>query len=257
MAVNGIEIEAGQKWLDRTGNVVEIDATIEAGIFRTRQPVTRDPKATINALGKSVTGDYDLIALVEYADGFKPWAGGEQPEETRGKVVWVLRRDTHRIKLEADSCRKSWAHSGADYDIVGYKIAGETPAENDGFIGTGNIYIKPYVGHGESSPPLNVEMLEPAEDDREYTGGSVSYYRVRVAHPTSGGEPYDAECNDIIEALGMNFAEGNAFKAIWRLCAARNGLSKRGYDEGVYDAEKVVFFGQRMVVQQSVEGGAK
>lgn len=100
---------------------------------------------------------------------------------------------------------------------------------------------------------LPVGMVEG--DDREYTGGSVSYYKVPVKYPTSGGEPYDAECNDLIEALGMNFAEGNAFKAIWRLCAARRGLSKRGYDEGVYDAEKVVFFGQRMVVQQK-EGGA-
>jgi hypothetical protein len=59
-----------------------------------------------------------------------------------------------------------------------------------------------------------------------------------------------AECNDIIEALNMNYAEGNAFKAIWRSCAARNlGLSKDGYKDGVYDAEKVLFFGGRMLNQ--------
>ena len=85
----------------------------------------------------------------------------------------------------------------------------------------------------------------------EYTGGSVSYYRVRVARPTSPDlMGYVAECNDIIEALGMNYAEGNAFKAIWRMCAARNGHAKRGYTDGLYDAEKVVFFGQRMVEQE-------
>lgn len=84
----------------------------------------------------------------------------------------------------------------------------------------------------------------------EYTGSSVSYYKVRVDLPTSGGSPYEAECNDIIEALGMNYAEGNAFKAIWRSCAARHlGRGKRGYKDGRYDAEKVVFFGQRMVEQ--------
>lgn len=85
---------------------------------------------------------------------------------------------------------------------------------------------------------------------KEYTGGSVSYYRVPINHPTSGATPYVAECNDIIEALGMNYAEGNAFKAIWRSCAARNlGVSKAGYKDGLYDAEKVVFFGKRMVEQ--------
>jgi len=86
----------------------------------------------------------------------------------------------------------------------------------------------------------------------EYTGGSVSYYSVAVARPTSRGAAYTAECNDIIEALGMNYAEGNAFKAIWRRCAARMGKSKAGYKDGLYDAEKVVFFGQRMVEQEKV-----
>ena len=86
----------------------------------------------------------------------------------------------------------------------------------------------------------------------EYTGGSVSYYTVIVDYPTTPGLPrYAAECNDIIEALGMNYAEGNAFKALWRRAAARNlGLAKRGYTDGLYDAEKVVFFGSRLVAQE-------
>lgn len=89
------------------------------------------------------------------------------------------------------------------------------------------------------------------EPNKEYTGSSVSYYKVRIDKPTNPDlEPYTAECNDIIEALGMNYAEGNAFKAVWRSCAARNlGLSKDGYKDGLYDAEKVVFFGQRMIEQ--------
>ena len=88
---------------------------------------------------------------------------------------------------------------------------------------------------------------------KEYTGGSVSYYKVEVKAPTSGGAPYIAECNDIIEALGMNYAEGNAFKALWRRAAAEKlGLSKEGYKDGKYDAEKVVFFGQRLVKQEEL-----
>lgn len=87
----------------------------------------------------------------------------------------------------------------------------------------------------------------------EYTGSSVSYYSVEVERPTTGGRaPYMAECNDLIEALGMNYAEGNAFKAIWRMCAARQGKAKKGYTDGLYDAEKVVFFGGRLVEQQSL-----
>ena len=85
----------------------------------------------------------------------------------------------------------------------------------------------------------------------EYTGGSVSYYTVSVKSPTTAGrEPYQAECNDIIEALEMNYAEGNAFKALWRRAAARQGLAKRGYTDGLYDAEKVEFFGARLVAQE-------
>lgn len=85
---------------------------------------------------------------------------------------------------------------------------------------------------------------------KEYTGGSVSYYAVHVKKPISG-QQYTAECNDIIEALGMNYAEGNAFKALWRRAAAKTlGKAKAGYKDGLYDAEKVVFFGQRLVEQE-------
>lgn len=106
--------------------------------------------------------------------------------------------------------------------------------------------------------PRRIDMptLGPqAPTTPEYTGGSVSYYRVQITNPTSGSDAYQAECNDIIEALGMNYAEGNAFKAIWRKCAARTlGKAKAGYEDGLYDAEKVVFFGQRMVSQEKYRG---
>ena len=83
----------------------------------------------------------------------------------------------------------------------------------------------------------------------EYTGGSSNYYKVFVKNPTTLEQAYEAECNDIIEALQMTFAEGNAFKAIWRKAKARQGVQKKGYDNGLYDSEKVVFFGERMVVE--------
>lgn len=90
----------------------------------------------------------------------------------------------------------------------------------------------------------------------EYTGGSVSYYKVRIGSPLAGVDAYTAECNDIIEALNMNYAEGNAFKALWRRCAAKTlGVAKVGYTDGLYDAEKVEFFGKRLIEQEKQRRG--
>lgn len=89
----------------------------------------------------------------------------------------------------------------------------------------------------------------------EYTGGSTTYYQVDITHPSNEqAQPYTAECQDIIDALGMTFNEGNAFKALWRRCAARTlGKSKRGYTDGLYDAEKVVFYGERLVQLEQLQ----
>ena len=88
-----------------------------------------------------------------------------------------------------------------------------------------------------------VHSHEPAK----LTGGSADYYKVRVERPTSGGAPYVAECNDIIEALGMEYDVANAFKAAWRVAALRQGRGKPGQDSAVYDGETIVFFGQRII----------
>lgn len=81
------------------------------------------------------------------------------------------------------------------------------------------------------------------------TGGSVDYYKFMVEDPTTAEAPYFIEVNDLIEAAGMNFAEGNIVKAIARIAGIRNGKGKPGVT-GVYDAEKVVFFGDRVLKQQ-------
>ena len=118
-------------------------------------------------------------------------------------------------------------------------------------------YISKYVSEakeGYSNMFTNTTvLLEPGEkvakDKQEiHTGGSASYYRVFIEDPeTEGQAPYWAECIDIIEALEMNYNEANAFKAIWRTAASRTlGLKKKGLND-LYDAEKVVFFGNRMV----------
>lgn len=81
------------------------------------------------------------------------------------------------------------------------------------------------------------------------SGGKLTgnhYYRVQVADPISPElPPYQAECADIIEALGMTFNEGEAFKALWRLAAARQGRGKPG-NAPQYDADKVAHYGARV-----------
>ena len=89
---------------------------------------------------------------------------------------------------------------------------------------------------------------------KEYTGSSTSYYKLFITTPASSSHTYTAECLDIIEELNMNFAEGEAFKALWRRAAARKfGAKKRGYDTtGLYDAEKAEFYSHRLVVQSQL-----
>jgi len=101
----------------------------------------------------------------------------------------------------------------------------------------------------KADDPEQVDQVNPAHE--EYTGGSSSYYTVEVTNPTTPANPsYIAECNDIIEALQMDFAEGNAFKAIWRSCAARLGKQKKGHNSQ-YDWEKIKFFAERKLTEKS------
>ena len=88
----------------------------------------------------------------------------------------------------------------------------------------------------------------PSETKPKLTGGSSSYYKVYIANPTSGGEPYTAECNDIIEAFNMSYGLGNVFKAAWRIGALLAGFGKPG-TSALYDAEKIVYFGKREVIK--------
>lgn len=103
-----------------------------------------------------------------------------------------------------------------------------------------------WLGDGDGNYPF--ELI--ANEDGEHTGGSVNYYKVQVNNPTTASSSYQAECNDIIEALGMNYAEANVFKAVWRRCAARTlGKLKKG-NNTLYDAEKMVFFAERVLAQE-------
>lgn len=134
-----------------------------------------------------------------------------------------IERPIMRDSAPHDSLEKSW------WDYLDM----ESGQEDGNYFYEGDVYI-----------------YEAADTpSEEHTGGSSNYYKIEVVNPTTGPVPYMAECNDIIEALDMNFAEGNAFKAIWRIAAARKGKRKKG-NNAVYDAEKIVFFADRILIQQ-------
>lgn len=122
-----------------------------------------------------------------------------------------------------------------------------------------------YVPKIEKHPPLPVDNVEPCRAEfsdvlnygcsPESSGGSVNYYKLDIKHPANLPEPYTCEAEDIIEALGMTFAEGNQFKSIWRSCAQRVlGKLKAGLD-GIREAEKMVYYAQRTLAVRKRERG--
>lgn len=97
---------------------------------------------------------------------------------------------------------------------------------------------------------------KPGKEQEVPSGGGKltgdHYYQVEIKHPIAL-HPYMAECADIIEALDMTFNEGEAFKAIWRMAAARQGRGKPG-NKAQYDADKVEHYGHRIAEQTRNQG---
>lgn len=82
--------------------------------------------------------------------------------------------------------------------------------------------------------------------DNVLTGGFSNYYLVNVENPQRAEQPpYQAECEDIIEALGLNFDEGNIIKEIWRSANARKNNGKPNH-KALYGAEKLVHYSNRI-----------
>lgn len=152
------------------------------------------------------------------------------------------------VKIAEDA----WEHSYNTLTQFGFQR--NIVYEVSGVYSNGVISLK---GRGATYYPSYFELTKEPEskvisNEAEHTGGSVNYYKVHVANPTTLPEAYDAEANDIIESLGLTFAEGNLFKAIWRMAADRNGKKKKG-NNSVYDAEKLVFFAERVLVQEKAK----
>lgn len=93
---------------------------------------------------------------------------------------------------------------------------------------------------------VKVEVVDTTKSP-QLTGSKVNYYLVQIPHPQREEQPpYRAECEDIIQALGMTFDEGCLFKALWRSAAGRLGNGKPG-QKVIYDAEKMVHYAERIL----------
>lgn len=90
--------------------------------------------------------------------------------------------------------------------------------------------------------------IEQSKPTIENSGGRVNYYLAHVAHPQREDQPaYNAECEDIIDALGMTFDEANIFKEIWRTAKARQGSSIKEGNTPVRAAQKMVHYATRIL----------
>lgn len=87
----------------------------------------------------------------------------------------------------------------------------------------------------------------------ENSGGFVNYYLVHIPHPQRPDqEPYQAECEDIIEALAMTPNEANIFKELWRTSNARLGKAKEGASE-LRSAQKYVHYANRILRKEQLK----
>lgn len=109
-----------------------------------------------------------------------------------------------------------------------------------------------------ADPQLVVpEQPKPVVQQQELTGGRTNYYLVRVEHPQREEQPpYQAECEDIIDALNLTFDEANIFKEIWRSANARQMNGKPGHS-ALYGAQKIVHYAKRILRKYTLPGTGK
>ncbi len=174
------------------------------------------------------------------SDEWIEWDGSCRPYAI---VSRVRLRHGHEQDYDPDvAAACHWRHEGNAYDIVAYKELKQAPASLHDHRAEEQAYSGEQAALAAAGAAKTYEQL---------TGGPSDYYTVHVAKPIRQERPaYTAECGDIIEALGMTFNEGEAFKALWRSCSARTlGNGKPGSD-AVYDGEKIAYYGNRVLAQR-------
>lgn len=139
-----VALEAGQLWRTRDLRCVRLEEN--KGMSRPHFPFMAKfedtgriccMRADGHALGVGVTTRDDLIELVEDAEGFMPWFGGEMPVP-RGTIVDAKMRVGHMTgQREAEKLEWGWGKGHDLGDIIGYRICEEAaqptePVAEDG-----------------------------------------------------------------------------------------------------------------------------
>lgn len=132
------KIEVNQVWRTRSGEV----ATVESIDSHDDYPVNIKIGGMNSCCGKNgrIYGDigvgadesFDLVELIQDADGFTIWRGGSMPVSPGTKVEYRLRLGGHPMSSSDASCLR-WENSdlAPGHDIVAYKVmkdAVEAPA---------------------------------------------------------------------------------------------------------------------------------
>jgi hypothetical protein len=92
---------------------------------------------------------------------------------------------------------------------------------------------------------------------KESSGLRVNYYLVQVDYPQREEQPpYQAECEDIIDALGLTPDEANIFKEIWRTANERtHGKGKEG-NTPLRATQKLVHYSGRLLKKAQRASGS-
>ncbi|MBH0013665.1 MULTISPECIES: DUF3310 domain-containing protein [Gammaproteobacteria] len=225
VGVNGIEIKVGQVWRCRDG--------------KERKVVSNDghddwPWDLENGDSVSDTGaefydgesNSDLIELVKDENGFTIWRGGEQPAETRGKVVEVR---IGRSTKHGPADRYMWNHCG-NADIAAYKVAEKAAApqpSDSATLAEETLSALGWTFDGQAwteqpKAELPIGMVPNALDVQ--VGGT--HYKDCAIQPI-----------EYIHANKLGFAEGNVVKYITR------HRQKHGAD----DVRKVIHYCQLLL----------
>lgn len=126
----------------------------------------------------------------------------------RRHPTWPVHR---KIIIEAEISEKGIYHIDLPDVLPLYEKA---PEEN------GEVLI--------SNLPIKVPEIPPST----LSGLNGDYYDILLPSGQT------VSCIDVIEALNLNFALGEAFKAIWR-------MGRKPGNSPIYDAEKLVYYANR------------
>ncbi len=188
--------------------------------------------------------------MSNWSEPFIPTKSGQGPE---GVSI-----ETHDIRLVYDDdrlCDGVWGGEPMWAKGLKYRYrpraATATLPDPDGWW----YYVPQKLGEGPQGVTHLTHQIQGGHGKREdiqnpdWNVGAVYRYRPRTGTTKPSGADgsayYDLtikgvtiSCNDVIDALGLNFNSGNEFKAIWR-DGRKQGVDRR------YDLEKRVYFATR------------